>query len=181
MNPNDEEHLLRNCIYLALLGVTQEDGYSLPSEVRQQIEDKIVRRFQSRLPAKVEPVGEVYSEMAISFGHWLDRNSAKYRRYTDTQNAFRDHSTVDQYYNIRDLFPIFLEEFPQFKSPNTSKQGNEGEVSLLYFMDWVVKNVWFDNDEYYIKGLGYTTYSKLEILEHFKFQHPYNFPPKAGQ
>jgi hypothetical protein len=54
-----------------------------------------------------------------------------------------------------------------------SKQsGGMNDNSLIYFMDWVVKNVWFDNDEYFIKRLGYTSFSLQEILDHFRFQNP---------
>jgi hypothetical protein len=71
-----------------------------------------------------------------------------------------------------------MQEYAKWYADQEVKKARErgsSDESLLYFMDWVIKNVWFDNDEYYIKGLGYTSYSKPELLEYFKEQNPHTF------
>lgn len=49
--------------------------------------------------------------------------------------------------------------------------------TLLKLIRWTVDNVWFDNDEYFIKGCGYTSYSIEDCLDSFFLENGIEKPP----
>lgn len=92
-----DEYLLRNCIYLALIGVTMEDGYSLPSAVRQQIEDKIIRRYQFKSP---KPIKETEGE-----DHGICKRCEK-------RDAVKDYNG-QQYWVCEPCYEMLSDEFDE--------------------------------------------------------------------
>jgi len=47
--PAEWEYMLRNSVYMTLIGYTESTGYSIPCKVRQQMEDEILKKFKSKL------------------------------------------------------------------------------------------------------------------------------------
>lgn len=126
-----DEHLLRNCIYLTLIGVTMEDGYSLPSAVRQQIEDKIIRRYQSKSlkPSTIEGEGEEYFNKIVKmnmphshpkgFNAWLA--TTEIQKYNE--DLWFDMVSNDSFSDLQISEMYVKAQSPQ---PAVTQQGEEG-------------------------------------------------------